>query len=324
MSSNIDISGLPAAAPPPGVTPNFVDPPPTPAPSFAVAGVFVTLMLVAVLIRLFVCARLAKGWGWNDYTCFIAAIGSVTHTIVYLVFLQLHPLRNIYNESVASFSSSYSGQFISVNGITYLFAIFFTKISIILLYQLLFGVNRAFRLFTRVTLVIFCLFYPPIAGASIAFLARCNVLDTVREHDTSLRLFCSTFSYYVLFINASFNVATDFWLLLLPIPIIAKLQVSLKQKLGIGAIFAGGLGACAASIARLVVISVNFDTVEVTLVLNTFAELSIVEVNIGIIVACAPCFPLFYNHVRGWLLALRGSRKVDRLTDEPDDILSFH
>ncbi|KAI1115362.1 hypothetical protein F5Y14DRAFT_134728 [Nemania sp. NC0429] len=323
MSGN-DFSGLPAAAPPPGVVPNFTDPSLLPNSSFAVAGVFVALTLVAALIRLFVCARLTKNWGWDDYTCFIAAIGSVAHTIVLVVFLHFHPLRNIIEESVSSLSSSYSNQFISVNGITYLFTIFFAKLSILLFYKLLFGVNRPFRLCIYITLAIFCLFYLPIAGASIAFLARCNLLDNLRDYDAPLSRFCNAFSYEVLFANAGFNVATDLWLLLLPIPIIAKLRVSLKQKLGIGAIFAAGLGACAASIARLIVLVNTRKSTDVTLALNTVAELSVAEVNIGIIVACAPCFPLFYNHIRAWLMTLRGSRKVDPLMDEPDDIISFH
>ncbi|KAI3317040.1 hypothetical protein HD806DRAFT_541650 [Xylariaceae sp. AK1471] len=341
MSSN-EISGLPAAAPPPGVAPDLTDPSTLPNPSFAVSGVFVSLMLIAVLIRAFVCVRLTKSWGWNDCktlvirakasltehilqdTCFIAAIGSVAHTVVFIVVLQLHPLRYLYNESLSSLSSSYASQFISVNGITYLLSIFFTKISILLLYQLLFGVNRIFWLCVRITIVIFCLFYIPTAAASIAFSARCNLLENLLAYDTPLRKFCDVFSYYLLFVNASFNVATDFWLLLLPMPIIAKLQVSLKQKLGIGAIFAGGLGACAASLARLIVIVVTRGSREVTLALNTVAELSVAEVNIGIIVACAPCFPLFYNHARGWFITLRQSRKDKLYLDEPIDIVSFH
>ncbi|KAI1187103.1 hypothetical protein F5B17DRAFT_453745 [Nemania serpens] len=252
MSSS-DIPGLPAAPPSLGVVPELIDPPLPPKPSFAVEGVFVTLMLIAVLIRTFL---------------------------------------------------------IAADGITYLFSIIFTKTSIPLLYQLLFGVNRIFHLCVRITIVIFCFVYIPIATASIVFLVRCNIPENAFGHNSSPSSFCSAFSIDLLLTSASFNVATDFWLLLLPMPIIAKLQVSLKQKLGIGAVFAGGLGACIISLARFIVIVVVRGSREATLdVVNTIAELSIAEVNIGSIVAC---FPRFYNHVRGWLVTLRKEKKDDR------------
>lgn len=82
MSSS-DIPGLPAAPPSLGVVPELIDPPLPPKPSFAVEGVFVTLMLIAVLIRTFVCARLTKSWGWDDCETIMTSTGaSLTRHVI--------------------------------------------------------------------------------------------------------------------------------------------------------------------------------------------------------------------------------------------------
>lgn len=56
----------PAATPPTGVTPNFLDPPSKGTEIEILDGVFTGLMLLAVLVRLFVRARITKQWGWDD------------------------------------------------------------------------------------------------------------------------------------------------------------------------------------------------------------------------------------------------------------------
>ncbi|KAI1125816.1 hypothetical protein F5Y10DRAFT_267703 [Nemania abortiva] len=59
------LDGLPTEAPPPGVAPNLVDSE-SQAPPFVVLGIFVSLSLLAVLVRIFVRFRFTKGWGWDD------------------------------------------------------------------------------------------------------------------------------------------------------------------------------------------------------------------------------------------------------------------
>ncbi|KAL2291411.1 hypothetical protein FJTKL_12815 [Diaporthe vaccinii] len=73
----------PAATPPAGVTSNFVDPPLKGREIAILDGVFTGLMLLAVLVRIFVRARITKQWGWDDLTCSLAALGSLTKMIIY-------------------------------------------------------------------------------------------------------------------------------------------------------------------------------------------------------------------------------------------------
>ena len=52
--------------------------------------------------------------------------------------------------------------------------------------------------------------------------------------------------------SGSINVISDFSILILPVPIIWRLQMSKKRKVGITAVFGIGLFACVTSILRLV------------------------------------------------------------------------
>ena len=80
--------GTPAAAPPPGIAPNYDDPR-SMSPSFVVLGIFLSLALGAVLIRVFVRFRFTKTWGWDDCKF---------HERVYFLFTNIHiAYRYVYH-----------------------------------------------------------------------------------------------------------------------------------------------------------------------------------------------------------------------------------
>lgn len=63
----MDLSNIPAGPLPQGVLrPNFFDPP-TKAPTIeALEGIFMGLMLLAVIVRLYVRTAITKQLGWDD------------------------------------------------------------------------------------------------------------------------------------------------------------------------------------------------------------------------------------------------------------------
>lgn len=64
------IKDFPALRPPPGVKSNFVDPPSLVPSAIVVESIFLPLMILAVLTRIFVRAKITKGWGWDDCKIF--------------------------------------------------------------------------------------------------------------------------------------------------------------------------------------------------------------------------------------------------------------
>ncbi|KAI0904682.1 hypothetical protein F4823DRAFT_567496 [Ustulina deusta] len=272
-----------------------------PVRSFTILGVFVSLSLLAVVVRIYVRFRFTKSWGWDDYTCIMATIGSLSYAILYSVGNKVFTkdaLNDVPDISILAFNDELKAQLLSVNGTSYQIAIFLTKLSILLLYLRLFSVNKLFAFFVITSIVIVTIFYIPLIGVGIGFLVTCN---DVMNLDSPL---CIQ-SWSMLLLNASLNVITDLWLLLLPFPLVMKLRLQPRKK------------ACAASLARLIVIVVDRDGEELSWI--TVAEFSIAEINIGIIVACVSSFPVFFDQVRDWL-RLTGSSKPTQVQSPESDV----
>ncbi|KAH7311255.1 hypothetical protein B0I35DRAFT_437781 [Stachybotrys elegans] len=299
LPPNVPLDRIPSGQPPPGVIPNFVNPPSYAHEIRVLEGVFMSLMLIAVLVRVYVRFRLVKAWGWDDYFCIAAAFGSLAHMIMYTQTLGIGFGRHIWDIPVSMLvGNSY---LFSVNGIIYPLTILFAKLSILLLFVRIFSVNQGMRITIYVGMAVLTLFYVAMACVAIASMVQCDGLDA-----DSIQ-FCRNYSGPIILLNASFNVATDFWILLMPIPLLLKLNLRLRQKLGIVAVFLAGVAACAASLARLIEFSINYHSEDVLWTQAINACFTIVEINIAIIVASSSCLPAFYKHAHVSLLSTSSS-----------------
>ncbi|KAL4863941.1 hypothetical protein BDV12DRAFT_176867 [Aspergillus spectabilis] len=90
--------------------------------------------------------------------------------------------------------------------------------------------------------------------------------------------------------QAILNIVSDFAVLALPIPTIHKLHLPLRQKLTVGCLLALGSGVIICSIARLPYVVVLPTTADTTYTQAVLGIWTIVEVNLGIICACAMRF----------------------------------
>lgn len=102
-----------------------------------------------------------------------------------------------------------------------------------------------------------------------------------------------------LIIIGSINAATDFALLVLPIPILWHLKTGTPQKLLLTFIFIMGMTVCAVSIVRLVVIS-QFHGTDITYAYVSGSIWTAAEPSIAVVSACIPSLrPLFVRVVWG-------------------------
>ncbi len=111
----------------------------------------------------------------------------------------------------------------------------FAKISIILLYLRVFGVNRRFRWACYLLgsiVVAYCLL------CTMIILIRCTPVSAnwnLRTKGKCVKLIP------VLIVIGGFNIATDVTLLVLPVPLIWKLRLPWPKRLGVFAAFATGI-----------------------------------------------------------------------------------
>ena len=146
------------------------------------------------------------------------------HTRVRLTImpLQWHLETKINGQAMASLS------------VIYAFAIFFIKLSICLLYIRIFNIQRAFRYFVYAGIFSCTLIYTTYVSISIATIVQCAgpLLNDfqVCAHAQS-----------IVIVFAVIGVATDLYILALPISPILHLKLRRRQKIGLLGVFLSGL-----------------------------------------------------------------------------------
>ncbi|KAL8785614.1 MAG: hypothetical protein Q9213_003268 [Squamulea squamosa] len=114
--------------------------------------------------------------------------------------------------------------------------ILMAKLSLLSLYYDVFGPNRGLRYAIYFGTVVITLFY---AGMFIAFCVLAiprpgqSLISTILSKDVASLIPISVG-------QGGFNVASDFYIFLLPIPGVLQLQMPTKKKIGVCAIFATG------------------------------------------------------------------------------------
>lgn len=97
--------------------------------------------------------------------------------------------------------------------------------------------------------------------------------------------------------TAVLNMATDIILLVLPIPMIVKLQMPRIQKAGLICIFGVGSATCVTSGVRLVLLFPMLKTTDQTWAIVTPGIWILIEANLVIITGALPTMRLFFRHV---------------------------
>ncbi|KAH6616245.1 hypothetical protein C7974DRAFT_441811 [Boeremia exigua] len=117
--------------------------------------------------------------------------------------------------------------------------------------------------------------------------------------------------------TAVIGIATDIILLGLPIPMIWKLQMPLKQKIGLTGMFIIGSITIVTSIIRLIVLLPSLTSVDQTWLIGEGTLWIFIESNLLVICCCLPTLRRFFRHVAPRLIGEYGS-DPSRDRDESD------
>ncbi|KAL8999893.1 MAG: hypothetical protein Q9169_001298 [Polycauliona sp. 2 TL-2023] len=225
----------------------------------------------------------------GQYFTVILGFGLSTLAISARLYTKLRITRKLLSEDYFSFT----GYLSTVETIIYDPIIVMVKISILLQYVTLFVVHRrsVFHYTIHVTIWIIVLFY-----IAATFVYAFNAL-TLDQCSPRRKLWVPSTPGRCLqentrgVLSGSINVASDLVILILPLPILARLQMPLAKKLRLAFVFSFGLFACISSIIRLVY-SIQLDpdqsSTEYQLSVNRQGLWAFAEISIGIIVGCMP------------------------------------
>ncbi|KAL8793768.1 MAG: hypothetical protein Q9195_003598, partial [Heterodermia aff. obscurata] len=162
--------------------------------------------------------------------------------------------------------------------------IFLIKATILMLFLKLFGRLRWMKLAVWVGLISSGIFY---SASFIVFFVLCGPSGGKDWLEVSQTQRCQRSDIFGV-IQGAFNVLSDFALLLLPLPAVWALKLPVSKRLGVCAIFMTGLLACIVSVITLWLRIDELDFYDRTWDVITLWLMTIVEMNVGLIVACMP------------------------------------
>ncbi|KAG8534136.1 uncharacterized protein KY384_000980 [Bacidia gigantensis] len=238
----------------------------------AVHAICFPLACVAVLLRI-LSRRIAKvrygadGWFMLAGLCFTAAV--MISNVVGLHF-------GLGRHAVLANPPGFAKTLMSAE-VVYNFAMLCIKYSILCLYYRIFFVSRGFTIAVWV-IGAFVMGYS--IAQTFAAIFQCTPVPALWDPYTHGHCIDTSLAATVM---AAFNVATDFAILILPMPILWQMQIPSRRKLQIMGIFLLGGFVCVASVYRCVVIHTLSPSdptwSDVPTVLWTMAELGVAIVT---------------------------------------------
>jgi hypothetical protein len=176
----------------------------------------------------------------------MAAIASTVHSAMILNSIHLGFGRHLWDIRAIILIKPMNVRLLECTSLIYPFAIWFIKYSILLLYLRLFGVYKSVRIACYAGIAFLTAFYLSYLGVQIGFLLECITPNALITNKLCKNLYALTV------FQSAVNVATDFYVFLIPIPRILDLNVARSKKFGLLIVFLAGFLACLVSIARLI------------------------------------------------------------------------
>ena len=229
----IPLDQFPSAPPPPGVTPNFINPPSLENAIIAVTATTLTLTLSLLAIRLYTTLRITHSASYDDCAIVLALISAIPYLAIVLDTRKT--AVHGWDFPITGYTSEYFKKLLASVIFTAL-GFFFSKLSILLLLFRLFNVTKTFRyaiyagivwvsVVALVTIFVTCGLCAPRLGESFSSITAANR--------------CSHSDVWAVVAGVLY-VMLDFYILCLPIPMVWRLQMGPKRKLGVLAIFMTG------------------------------------------------------------------------------------
>ncbi|KAJ4861648.1 hypothetical protein T069G_02602 [Trichoderma breve] len=275
-----DLCQLPAAMPPPGVVPNFVDPESLAPALIAVSAVMLTWSTI------FIAARLWMNWRdlkLADYFAIIACVLNAAYTGLILSVARYS--RHQWNVPICWYTATYLKLIFSF-GMLLGPAIFFAKAAILLLYLQIFSANRTIRITVYILMVVLTLTYWTNSILEIAFACP-------RPGETWIDLLTSGNPGKIIYfgpVQGSLAVVIDIAIFILPLPVLWKLNMPLRRRIALCAVFFTALMGVIASVIALYGRIKLLGTPDLTWLETQLFICIIVENNVALVVCCVPAF----------------------------------
>ncbi|KAJ5725855.1 uncharacterized protein N7483_007212 [Penicillium malachiteum] len=247
-----------------------------------ISTIFTGLATLFVALRLWTRFKLVHSPGYDD----ILIVGSLLSCYAFFAFILVersHGLGvNIADLSPEVIEDQMRYLWLSVP--FYNLSLILSKLSALFLYIRIFR-GRGFLLATYITMA--CLIAAGLWMVISGFVFCVPINDFWELHRNDQASHCLP-EGPVWYSNAAMQIVSDIVIMILPMPVLSKLQLPLKQKAGIMLVFGLGVFVIATSSARLYELSTMVSGRDFTEKNAEAAVWSSLEANVSIICACMP------------------------------------
>ncbi|KAH6633404.1 hypothetical protein C7974DRAFT_392717 [Boeremia exigua] len=266
--------------------------------AFDTSVAFSVIAFVSVVLRLYTRWFIVRAPGIEDHLILVATLCSICLTIA--IAYQVKWGMGMHSTSLSAEDNVKVSKAFWASLIVYYLSLGLTKSSLLLQYHRVFP-TRKFRL------MCWCVFAVVIAYTVWTVFGSIFACVPVRAFWTKEDAYCLD-QFAMWFTNAAINIVTDFVIILLPMPVIRRLQLGKRQKSALIGIFAVGGFVCIVSILRLQSLVAISNSTDQSYDNPAAATWSSVEANVGIICSC---LPLLRPLMTKWLPGVFSSHRRD-------------
>ncbi|KAF1953855.1 hypothetical protein CC80DRAFT_550778 [Byssothecium circinans] len=236
--------------------------------------------------------------------CIVAALGSIYYTGIRLASLNIGYGKHLWEIRAVTITRAHLLRMNQLSTL-YIVAVGFAKLSVLLLYLRFFQIMMLSRRLIWLGMALTIASPLSFLNIEIVQTTQCVRLDSFNSPS-----FCTQMPNVVV-AQAAKNVFLDFYILVIPLQQVLRLQLETRKKLGIAALFGIGSSACVVSAVRLAFTVMHMHEPDQFWSAILTSELSIVEMNVLIIAPYLLFFPACISTTRPGLSSLR-SRLLSR------------
>ncbi|KAI0147061.1 hypothetical protein GGR57DRAFT_477777 [Xylariaceae sp. FL1272] len=279
-----DICQVPSGQPPSGQVPNFDAEGLRPL-VISLSVIFTTVAIVFGLGRLFVNLRKLQ---WSDLFVTFAILLNIGYAVVLIVYSRY--FRHSWDLPLCWLDGRFeqiSYVWESISSIS----LFFAKTATLLLLRQVFSVSRVVNIAIWIGIAYDFVIY----ATSLILVTYWATPRSGQSWDDYINGAGST-AQYVIFVaigQGAASIILDAYMFILPLPIIARLNLSAKRKLKIGAIFLVAFLGVASSIVSFVFRVLELTESESLYLGSVVLLANLIEMDIALIVCSAPAFAAF-------------------------------
>ncbi|KAK3377512.1 hypothetical protein B0H63DRAFT_477333 [Podospora didyma] len=296
MALPFDINDIPAMQPPPGVIPNFDNPESMHPYVLGVAIGTIAVMVIAISIRVYTKAFIMRDMKWEEYFAILAVAGMILWDGIFIHVSASGFSRHFWDVRLVDVHNmSYMSYLAEISNAITMFA---AKLSILFQLKRLFCTGQSRDAIYWAIHGLMFLNTTYYLSALFTFTFQCTPREKAWNALT-VEGECINVAAATL-VAGAMNLFLDVGILVVPFGAICHLQLPMKRKVGISAVFGVGVLTCAIAamgvVFRIPLLSTDPD---LTWLVSKVSIWMMLEYCGTILVGCMPTFPRFFLHIRG-------------------------